>query len=171
MTWFYDPIHFVKLVQKILVKYERIMGICGKIFIIYLHNLQMLFMLWIKYKFSECLAPLHKHEGPDGRLSGDSSAQARRHGGHLGAVTPKSFLWSCKFCCAQKNLFQTHDKKKNLLPKNVFPPNLKPGFGPGSAKIVSAIRIFCFEGHSVSRCSITSNIFLYITTRGPLQAF
>ena len=40
------------------------MGICGKIFIINLHNLQMLLMLWIKNKFSECLAPLHKHEGP-----------------------------------------------------------------------------------------------------------
>jgi len=37
----------------------------------------MLFMLWIKNKFSECLAPLHKHEGP----LGDGSAQARRHGG------------------------------------------------------------------------------------------
>jgi len=30
---------------------------------------------------------------------------------------------------------------------------LEPGYGPGSAKIVSAIRIFCFEGHSVRRCS------------------
>jgi len=37
---------FVKLVQKILVEnYEPIMGICGKIFIINLHNLQLLFML------------------------------------------------------------------------------------------------------------------------------
>jgi len=35
----YDPISFVKLVQNI------IMGICGKIFVINLHNLQMLFML------------------------------------------------------------------------------------------------------------------------------
>jgi len=49
-----------------------------------------------------------------------------------------------------------------------FPQILKPGCGPGSAKIVSAIRIFCFEGHSVSRCSITSKTFSYITTRGPL---
>ena len=31
---------------------------------------------------------------------------------------------------------------------------LKAGYGPGSAKIVSAIRIFCFEGHSATRCSI-----------------
>jgi len=42
----YHPILFIKLVQKILVgNYEPIMGICGKIFIINLHNLQMLFML------------------------------------------------------------------------------------------------------------------------------
>ena len=65
MTMIYDPIPFVKLVQNILVgNYEPIMRICGKIFIINLHHLQMLFMLWIKNKFSECLVPLHKHEGP-----------------------------------------------------------------------------------------------------------
>jgi len=46
MTMIYDPIPFVKLVQKVLVgNYEPIMGICGKIFIINLRNLQMLFML------------------------------------------------------------------------------------------------------------------------------
>jgi len=42
----YDPFPFVKLVQKIIVgKCKAIMGICGKIFTINLHNLQMLFML------------------------------------------------------------------------------------------------------------------------------
>jgi len=44
----YDPIPSVKLVQNILPvvgNYEPIMGICGKMFIIDLHNLQMLFML------------------------------------------------------------------------------------------------------------------------------
>ena len=46
MTMIYDPIPFVKLVQKILVvNYEPIMRIGGKIFIINFHNLQMLFML------------------------------------------------------------------------------------------------------------------------------
>jgi len=40
----YDPILFAKYVQKILVgNYEPIMGICVKIFIINLHNLQVLF--------------------------------------------------------------------------------------------------------------------------------
>jgi len=46
MTMIYDPIPFVKVVQKILVgKYEPITRICGKIFVINLYNLQMLFML------------------------------------------------------------------------------------------------------------------------------
>jgi len=40
------PNSFVKLAQKSLVgNYEPIMRICEKIFIINLHNLQMLFML------------------------------------------------------------------------------------------------------------------------------
>jgi len=34
------------------------------------------------------------------------------------------------------------------------PQTLKPGYGPGSAKTVSAMKIFCFEGHSASKCSI-----------------
>jgi len=52
------------------------------------------------------------------------------------------------------------------------PQNLKPGCGPGSAKIMPAIRIFCFEGHSASRCSITSKTFFHkLPSRGLLQAF
>jgi len=83
MTMIYDPIPFVKLIQKILVgNYEPMVGICGKIFIISLHNLQMLFMWWIKYKFSECLAPCTNMKSSNGRLSGDGFAQARRDGGH-----------------------------------------------------------------------------------------
>jgi len=39
------------------------------------------------------------------------------------------------------------------------PHTLKPGYGPGSAKIVSANRIFCFEGHLAWRCRITSKTF------------
>jgi len=106
MTIIYDPIPFVKLVQKILVgNYESIMDICGRIFINDLQNLQMLFTLSIKYKFSECLAPCTNMKAPNGRLSGNSSAQARRHGGHSGAVTPKYFLCHPKFCCVKKNLF------------------------------------------------------------------
>jgi len=45
MLMIYEPVPFVKLVQTTLVgKYEPNMGICGKIFIINLQNLQMLFM-------------------------------------------------------------------------------------------------------------------------------
>jgi len=46
MTMIYDPIPSVELVQQILVgNYKPTMGICVKIFIINLHNLQTLFML------------------------------------------------------------------------------------------------------------------------------
>jgi len=56
MTMIYDPIPFVKLIQKFLIgNDEAIMRIGGKIYIINLNNLQMLFMLSIRYKFSECL--------------------------------------------------------------------------------------------------------------------
>jgi len=78
------------------------MGICGKIFVINLHTLQMLLMLWIKNKFSECLAPLQKHEGPGGRLSGDGSTQARRHGGAFGAVAPNLFCASQNYVVLRK---------------------------------------------------------------------
>ena len=88
-----------------------------------MHNLQILLMWSTKCKFSECLAPLHKHEDPNGRLYGDGSAQARRHGGHSGAVTLNLFCALPKFCCAQRNLFQTHDKNKNIY-------FLKMYFGP-----------------------------------------
>jgi len=114
MTMICDPIPFAKLVQKILVgNYEPVMRICVKKFIINLHNLQMLFMLWIENKFSEFLAPLHKHEDLEDwrrfcpgarRLSGNGSTQARWHGGAFGGSYPQDFLCLPKFCCAQKNL-------------------------------------------------------------------
>jgi len=45
--------------------------------------------------------------------------------GHSGEVTTISFC-APKFCCAQKNLFQTYDKNKNLfLLKTYFPPYLE----------------------------------------------
>ena len=34
------------------------------------------------------------------------------------------------------------------------PQTLKPGYGSASAKIVSAIRIFCFKGNSATTRSI-----------------
>ena len=124
MRMIYDPIPFLKLVQKILVgNYEPIMRICGKRFIINLHNLKMLLMLWIKNKFSECQVPLHQHEGHQWKTSGDGSAQARRHGGAFGGSNPQIFFVPLKFCCAQINLFQTYDTNWNLFPiKMYFPP-------------------------------------------------
>ena len=65
-------------------------------------------------------------KAPNGRLSGDGSAQARRQGAHSGAVTPKYFLCLPKFCCAQKNLFQTYDKNLNLSPLKMYFAPTKP---------------------------------------------
>jgi len=49
-------------------------------------------------------------KAPNGRLSGNGSAQARRHGGAFGGSYPQIFFVPSKFCCAQKNLFQTYEK-------------------------------------------------------------
>ena len=50
-----------------------------------------------------------------------------------------------KFVVLRKICFEHMTKTKIFPPTNVFPPQtLKPGCGLGSAKIVSAIRIFLF---------------------------
>jgi len=47
--------------------------------------------------------------------------QACNHGrGRLGVVPPSIFLCPPKFCCAQKNLFQTRNKNKNLAHINMY---------------------------------------------------
>ena len=80
---------------------------------------------------------------------------------------PQIFFMPLEFCCAQKNCFKhmittnlSHNNK-NLSPMKCILPSqtLKPGYRPCSVKIVSAIRIFYFESHSASRCSITSKNF------------
>jgi len=128
MTMIYDPIPFVKLVRKCLVgNYEPIMGICGKLFIINLHNLQMLFMLWIKNTFLECLAPLHKHEDPQWKTFRRRSAQARRHGGAFGGSYPQIFFVSSKILLCSKKFVLNMIQQKSLPSKNVFSPQtLKP---------------------------------------------
>jgi len=103
MTMTYDPIPFVKLVQKFLVRnYEPIIGICGKICMINLHNLQMLFMLWIKNKFSEYLNPRTNMKVTNGRHSGDGSAQVRRHGGFRRQLPPNLFCALQILLCSEK---------------------------------------------------------------------
>jgi len=57
-------------------------------------------------------------KAPNGRISGDGSVQARRHGGIRVQLPPKSFF-SIKFSCGQKNLFETYDKDKNIFPEYV----------------------------------------------------
>ena len=88
--------------------------------------------------------------------------------GHSGAVTQKSFLCTPNFVVLRKICF------KHMINIRIFPPQkcilpiqtLKPGYKPGSDKIVSVLRIFCFEGHSASRCSITSKTFFYKSPLG-----
>ena len=86
MTMIYGPISFLKLVQKIII------GIWGKIFEINLHNLQMLFMLKIKYKFSKCLAPLRKHEGPQWETFWRRLCPGPQTQGAFEASYPKFFI-------------------------------------------------------------------------------
>jgi len=46
-----------------------------------------------------------------------------------------------------------HSEKQKYFTLTIYfaPQTSKPGYGPDSAKIVSAIRIFCYEGDSASR--------------------
>jgi len=96
-------------------------------------------------------------KAPNGRLSADGSARPADKGGGIRVQLPPNLFYSLPDCV----VFRTICFKqtiKYLSPLKVYfgPQILKPGYRPGSAKIVSAIRIFCFEGHSVSRCSKTS---------------
>jgi len=111
---------------------------------------------------------------PNGRLSGDGSAKARKYGRAFGDSYLQLYfvcLFFPKFVVLRIICLKHMTETKIFPPKNVFcSPNLKPDYGPDSAKIVSAIRIFCFEGHSASRCSITSKTFFYKSLLGgPLQ--
>ena len=47
-------------------------------------------------------SPLHKHEAPNERLSGDGSAQARRHGGAFGGSYSQFFLCPPNLLCSEK---------------------------------------------------------------------
>jgi len=88
MIVIYDPIPFVKLVLKMSVgNYKPITGIStNAVDVVY------------KSKFSEGLAPPTNTKAPKGRLSGDGSARARRHGG---ALAPKYFCALQIFLCSE----------------------------------------------------------------------
>ena len=88
----------------------------------------MLFMLWIKNKFSECLAPLHKHEGsqlPENFLTTVLPRPADT--GVFGAVTHKPFLWPPNFVVLRKICFKHMIYKQKSFPLKMyfFPPNVK----------------------------------------------
>ena len=79
--------------------------------------------------------------------------------GYSREVTPNLFCVLPNFIVLPKNCFK-HMIKTKIFPHKMYflPQTLKRGYGPSSAKIVSAIRIFCFEDHSASKCSRTSKI-------------
>jgi len=102
-----------------------IMGIYGKMFILDLHNLQMLFMLWIRYTFSACLVPCTSLNDSmeDFLATVLPTAQAGTHGGHSGTVSSKSFLYPPNFVVLRKICV----KDKSFPPKMYFlPQTLKP---------------------------------------------
>jgi len=107
-------------------------------------------------------------KAPNGRLSGDSSAQAHRHMGVFGRMLPPNLFCALpNFVVLRKICFKRMIKTKIFPPKMYFVhQTLKRGFGRSSAKMVSAIRIFCFKGHSAWRCRITSKTFFY---KSPLE--
>ena len=56
------------------------------------------------------------------------------------------FCASPNFVALRKICFKHVIKTKIIPPENVFSPQtLKPGYGPDSATIVSAVRIFCLK--------------------------
>ena len=65
-----------------------------------------------------------------------------------GKLPPKSFLLPPNFLFSEKSVLNVQKQKSFPLKMYLVPKTLKPDWGPSSAKIVSAIRIVCFEGHS-----------------------
>jgi len=113
MTMIYDPIPFVKLVRKILVgNYEPIMRICGKIFTINWHNLQML--LLNKNKFSECQPSAQTWRSPMEDFLATVLPRPTDKGA-FGGIYPQIFFVPPKFYCTQKNCFK-HMIKIKILP-------------------------------------------------------
>jgi len=76
-------------------------------------------------------------------------------GGIWRQLLPNLFCASPNFVVLRKVCF------KHIIITKIFPlkvyvttQTLKLGYGSGSAKTVSTIRIFCFEGHSASSSRI-----------------
>ena len=73
-----------------------------------------------------------------------------------GGSSPKPFCAPQILLFSEKFVSNVWLKLKSFPHKIYFAPQTsKSGYEPGSAKIVSAIRLFCFEVHSASRCGIT----------------
>ena len=120
-------------------------------------------MLWIEYKFSECLAPCtNMKKTPTEDFLATVLPMSTDIRGIWKQFSPNLFCAPTNFVVLRKICFK-RIITTNLSPLKMYflPQILKPGYGPGSAKIVSAIRIFCFEGHSASRCRKSRKVFFY----------
>ena len=114
MTMIYDPIAFVKLVQKLLVgNYYGYLR--ENISIVICTNCKCYSCCELSTNVQNVYTLCTNMRVPNGRLSGDGSSQAHRHGGHSGQLPPNLFV-PHKFCCVQKNMFQTYDKNKHISP-------------------------------------------------------
>ena len=124
MRMIYDPIPFVKLVQKnfswkLWANYGYLLeNISHVICTIY----KCCSCCELKINLQNVYPPCTNMKVPNGRLSGDGSVQARRHGGHLGTVTPKSFLCPEILLCSEKFVSKHMIKTKILPPQKCILP-------------------------------------------------
>jgi len=108
------------------------------------------------------------------RLSGDSSAQARGHGEHSGAVTPKSFLCPPNFVVLKKICFKRIIKIKIFpLKKYILPPKSQ-NLATGLVLPNLCLQLECFVLKSIRPRDVAlglHNIFYKPPLGGPLEAF
>ena len=92
-------------------------------------------------------------------------------GGIWGQLLPNLFVPPQILLCSEKFVLNKWSKQNLIRWRCIFPSQtLKPGYAPGSAKILSAFRIFYFEGHSASRCNMMSKTFFHKSPlRGPCK--
>jgi len=136
------------------------MGLCDKIFIINLQNLQMLFMSWIENKYSECQDPLHTQEAPKWKIFWRRFYPGRQTRGGNRGRPPQILFYLPNFAVLRKYCFEHMIKTKIFPPLKciVSPQTLKPAQGLLLTKLCLQLT-YIFEGHSASRCSITSKTY------------
>jgi len=104
MTMIYDPIPCAKLVQKIGLETTSLLYVfAGNYLYLICTTCKCCSCCELKINFQNVSPPYTNMKAPNGRISDNGSAQARRHGGAFGGSYPQIFFEPPKFCCAQKN--------------------------------------------------------------------